>query len=109
MTDSYYKPEDLNRFGEVGRHGPHLYQAFDQWYQSVFAEGALSRKAKALMALAVAHAIQCPYCIDAWAVGSKSAGATLEEITEAVHVAAAIRGGASLIHGLQALDAIERE
>lgn len=109
MTDSYYKPEDLQRFGEVGRHSPHLYKAFDQWYQSVFAEGALSKKTKALIALAVAHAVQCPYCIDAWAQGSKSAGATPEEITEAVHVAAAIRGGASLIHGLQALDALERE
>ena len=56
---------------------------------------------KSLIALAVAHAIQCPYCIDAYTKGSLESGADLEQMTEAVHVATAIRGGASLVHGLQ--------
>ena len=51
--------------------------------------------------MAVAHAIQCPYCIDAYTKGSLESGADLEQMTEAVHVATAIRGGASLVHGLQ--------
>jgi alkylhydroperoxidase/carboxymuconolactone decarboxylase family protein YurZ len=45
--------------------------------------------------------VQCPYCIDAYTTGSLEKGATPEQMTEAVHVAAAIRGGASLVHGVQ--------
>jgi len=54
-----------------------------------------------LIALAVAHAVQCPYCIDAYTKASLEKGSDPEQMTEAVHVAAAIRGGASLVHGMQ--------
>ena len=74
---------------------------FPHWYGAVFAEGALSEREKALIALAVAHAVQCPYCIDAYTQASLEKGANLEQMTEAVHVASAIRGGASLVHGVQ--------
>ena len=57
--------------------------------------------ATALIALAVAHAVQCPYCIDAYTKTCLEKGSNLEQMTEAVHVAAAIRGGATLVHGLQ--------
>jgi 4-carboxymuconolactone decarboxylase len=67
--------------------------------------GALSVREKALIALAVAHAVHCPYCIDAYTRGSLEAGSNLEEMTEAIHVASAIRGGATLIHGIQAANA----
>ena len=67
-------------------------------------EGALSRREKALIALAVAHTVQCPYCIDAYTKGSLEAGADLDQMTEAVHVAAAIKGGAALVHGVQMLE-----
>ena len=107
--ESYYDPEDLGRFGEVGEHKPELYEAFNRWYQDTMAEGTLPKKTKALIAMAVAHAVQCPYCIDAWAVGARNSGATMDEITEAMHVASAIRGGASLVHGVQAINAMERE
>jgi 4-carboxymuconolactone decarboxylase len=70
-------------------------------YGAVFAEGALTAREKALIALGVAHAVQCPYCIDAYTQDTLSKGCDLEQITEAVHVAAAIRGGASLVHGVQ--------
>ena len=59
------------------------------------------------IALAVAHAVQCPYCIDAYTQESLAKGSDLEQMTEAVHVACAIRGGASLVHGLQMLDGVE--
>jgi len=52
----------------------------------------------------VAHAVQCPYCIDAHSSDYLQKGADLEQMTEAVHVATAIRGGASLVHGVQMLD-----
>ena len=80
---------------------PELWKKFSDWYGAVFAAGALSEREKALIALAVAHAVQCPYCIDAYTQESLAKGADLEQMTEAVHVASAIRGGASLVHGVQ--------
>lgn len=97
----YYHQEDLERFGDVGNHAPELWKKFSDWYGAVFAEGALSEREKCLIALAVAHAVQCPYCIDAYTQASLEKGSNLEQMTEAVHIASAIRGGASLIHGLQ--------
>ncbi len=97
----YYEERDLERFGEIGKYCPDLWERFMSYYQGVMAAGALTVREKALMALAVAHAVQCPYCIDAYTRGSLEAGSNLEEMTEAIHVAAAIRGGAALIHGLQ--------
>ncbi|MEL7363513.1 MAG: arsenosugar biosynthesis-associated peroxidase-like protein, partial [Bacteroidota bacterium] len=72
----------------------------------VFEDGALTAREKALIALAVAHAVQCPYCIDAYTSESMEKGADLEQMTEAVHVACAIRGGASLVHGVQMLNQV---
>jgi alkylhydroperoxidase/carboxymuconolactone decarboxylase family protein len=99
--DHYYDAKDLARFSEVGKDAPELWDKFQAWYSAVFAEGALTEREKALIALAVAHAVQCPYCIDAYTSGSLEKGATPEQMTEAVHVAAAIRAGASLVHGVQ--------
>ncbi|MBX3272850.1 MAG: arsenosugar biosynthesis-associated peroxidase-like protein [Sandaracinaceae bacterium] len=102
MTHShYYDPDDLSRFGEIGAHAPELAKKFFEWYGAVFADGALTAREKSLVALGVAHAIQCPYCIDAYSKDCLRKGADVEQMTEAVHVAAAIRGGASLVHGIQ--------
>ncbi len=73
----------------------------------MFAEGALTQREKSLIALAVAHAVQCPYCIDAYAKDAFEKGSNLDEMTGAVHVAAAIRGGASLVHGVQMLNHVD--
>ena len=105
--DSYYKSEHLPRFGDISQGNPELAEKFFAYYQAVFAEGALSAREKALIALAVSHAVQCPYCIDAYSKACLQQGSDLEQMTEAVHVATAIRGGASLIHGLQMLDRVE--
>ena len=104
----YYDHQDLARFADVGKDSPELWAKFQDWYSAVFAEGALSEREKALIALAVSHAIQCPYCIDAYTTGSLEKGATPDQMTEAVHVAAAIRGGASLVHGVQMRNRLER-
>ena len=101
---TYYNPEHLPRFAEIGEGGKALADKFFDYYNSVFEDGALTQREKALIALAVAHAVQCPYCIDAYTQAGLEKGADLEQMTEAVHVATAIRGGASLIHGLQMLD-----
>ena len=96
----YYHSHDLGRFAEISRGSPALAEKFFDWYGAVFAEGALTAREKSLIALAVAHAVQCPYCIDAYTTDALEKGSNLDEMTEAVHVAAAIRGGASLVHGL---------
>lgn len=98
---SYYDPADLAKFGDIGKDAPELAGKFFDYYGAVFAEGALTEREKALIGLAVAHAVQCPYCIDAYTRSSLEKGSNLEEMTEAVHVASAVRGGAALVHGVQ--------
>jgi len=99
--ETYYDPHDLPKFEEMGKEAPDLGKKFFDYYNAVFAEGALTEREKSLIALAVAHAIQCPYCIDAYTQACLEKGSSVKEMTEAVHVTTAIRGGASLIHGLQ--------
>ena len=106
--DTYYHPKDLAKFGDMGKEAPELWQKFLEWYNAVFADGALSEREKALIALAVAHAVQCPYCIDAYTTASLEKGSTPEQMPEAVHVAAAIRGGASLVHGVQMRNHVDK-
>ncbi len=99
--DTYYRPEDLARFEDMGKDAPELAKKFFDYYQAVFAEGELSEREKCLIALAVAHTVQCPYCIDAYTRACLEKGSSVGEMTEAIHVATAIRGGASLVHGVQ--------
>ena len=106
--DSYYDPADLKRFHEIGEHAPELGEKFFEWYGSVFQDGALTSREKSLIALGVAHAVQCPYCIDAYSGKCLESGSDLEQMTEAVHVAAAIRGGACLVHGVQMQEHVTR-
>lgn len=101
MHDHYYDPKDLARFGEMGKNAAELGKKFFDWYGAVFQDGALTAREKSLIALAVAHSVQCPYCIDAYSKDALEKGADLDQMTEAVHVAAAIRGGSSLVHGVQ--------
>lgn len=99
--DGYYEPKDLDKFEEIGNEAPELAKKFFDYYSAVFAEGELTEREKALIALAVAHAVQCPYCIDAYTRACLEKGSNPAEMTEALHVAAAIRGGATLVHGVQ--------
>ena len=99
--ETYYKPEDLLKFEEIGREAPDLGKKFFDYYNAVFAEGELTEREKALIALAVAHTVQCPYCIDAFSRTCLEKGSNMGEMTEAIHVVTAIRGGASLVHGIQ--------
>ncbi|MCJ7808917.1 MAG: arsenosugar biosynthesis-associated peroxidase-like protein [Desulfobulbaceae bacterium] len=100
IMETYYKPEDLSKFPDIGQQAPELARKFFDYYNAVFAEGALTEREKSLIALAVAHAVQCPYCIDAFTQACLEKGSNVAEMTEAVHVVTAIRGGASLVHGV---------
>ncbi len=106
--EHHYDANDLDRFAEIGEAAPDLARKFFDYYGAVFAEGALSEREKALIGLAVAHSIQCPYCIDAYSTKCLEKGSNIEQMTEAVHVATAIRGGASLVHGVQMRGHVKR-
>lgn len=107
--ETYYKPEDLKKFGEITEWQKKLGDKFFEYYGAVFEEGALTAREKSLIALAVAHAIQCPYCIDAYTSDLLKKGVDEEQMMEAVHVAGAIRGGASLVHGVQMMNQVKEK
>ncbi len=107
MSD-YYNDADLARFGEVGESCPDLFKKFMAWYQASLEPGVLTKREKVLIGLAVAHTAQCPYCIDAYTKSCLEEGMGIEHITEAVHVASAIKGGATLIHAIQAKNAADK-
>jgi alkylhydroperoxidase/carboxymuconolactone decarboxylase family protein len=108
MDQTYYNPKDLKKFGNITEWNEELGNKFFDYYNSVFAEGALTAREKSLIALAVAHTIQCPYCIDAYTSDGLSRGIDKKEMIEALHVAGAIRGGASLVHGVQMMNKVEK-
>lgn len=107
MSKTYYNAEDLGKFGNIAEFQPELAKKFFDYYGEVFKEGELSEREKSLIALAVSHAIQCPYCIDAYSTDGLEKGATQGQMMEAIHVAAAIRGGASLVHGVQMMNKVK--
>jgi len=85
---------------------PETHKAFDEFSHSVFADGALSATIKQVIAVAVAHVTQCPYCIRGHTHLARRAGATDAEIMEAIWVAAEMRAGAAFAHATIALDAL---
>ncbi|MDR2180503.1 MAG: arsenosugar biosynthesis-associated peroxidase-like protein [Synergistaceae bacterium] len=105
---TYYEADDLPKFGTMGEEAPQLWEKFMSYYGAVFAEGALTAREKSLIALAVAEAVQCPYCIDSYTQDCLTKGITEAQMTEATHVAAAIRGGATLAHGLQMKNVVKK-
>lgn len=108
MEKTYYNPADLKKFGKISDWNQDLGDKFFEYYGKVFEEGALSAREKSLIALAVSHSIQCPYCIDAYTGDGLQRGITKEEMIEALHVAGAIRGGASLVHGVQMMNKVNK-
>lgn len=102
MSDkTYMDPQNLKDFGKITELQEPMGKKFFDYYGEVFKEGALTQREKALIALAVAHTVQCPYCIDAYTSGCLEKGADEEQMMEAVHVAAAIRSGSSLVYSVQ--------
>ncbi len=109
MADYFYHVENINKLGKLQELKPDLFQAFRDFNGKVFTEGALSVRVKELIAVATAHITQCPYCIASHVKKAKKAGATDEEIAEAIFVAMALRAGGSFAHGTVAVDALEGE
>src|SRR5512142_761218 len=100
----YHDSDDLKALGEFKQLAPTEFSAFVNFDKIVGREGgAIPRKYRELIAIAVACTTQCPYCIEAHAKGAKTAGASREEITEASLLAAALRAGGGATHGAMAL------
>lgn len=104
MGNNYYDSKDLKKFGQIAEWSEELGKKFFDYYEQVFEEGKLSAREKSLIALAVAHTEQCPYCIDAYTQDAIQRGITKEEMMEALHVGAAIKSGATLVHGVQMMN-----
>lgn len=88
---------------------PEIQKAFDVFSQQVFADGALPSKTKQLIAVAVAHVTQCPYCIEGHTKAARRDGATPEQIMEAIWVAAEMRAGGAYAHSTVSLSALNEE
>ena len=105
MTEgAYYNKEDLKKFGNITEWQKELGDKFFDYYHATFKEGNLTAREKSIIALAVAHAIQCPYCIDTYTGDCLEKGVEEEQMMEAIHVTAAIKAGAALVHGVQMME-----
>jgi len=108
MTE-YFKSSDLDKFneGKLGDLDKENWDNFLNYYANIMGEGKLAVRTKALIALSVAHAEKCPYCIDAYTKKCLDLGISKEEMMEAVHVASAMQAGITLATSVQMKNIID--
>jgi len=109
MPDRMFPPVTRETYQERSALAPEVNTAFREFSEEVFAEGALSEQTKQLMAVAVGHVTQCPYCIRGHTQGAQDAGATREEIAEAIWVAVTLRADSVTGHIDQAFEDLSEE
>jgi AhpD family alkylhydroperoxidase len=109
MSDALYPKPTRELAARRAELAPATHDAFQAFSQQVFADGALPEKTKQLIAVAVAHVTQCPYCIRGHTRLAQRKGASEQEIMEAIWVAAEMRAGGAYAHSVIALDAIGAE
>ncbi len=107
MSESVYPPSSPEIARKRRELAPGIQAAFDAFSQKVFADGALPAKTKQLIAVAVAHVTQCPYCIRGHTKAALRDGATPQELMEAIWVAAEMRAGGAYAHTAVSLTAME--
>jgi AhpD family alkylhydroperoxidase len=108
MSETLY-PSSTGALAEAHKRlAPEQHDAFQTFSRKVFADGALATKTKQLIAVAVAHVTQCPYCIRGHTKAAMREGATREELMEAIWVAAEMRAGAAYAHSALALDEMKK-
>ena len=107
MTDLY--PQSSRTLSDLRKQlAPDIHDAFEALSKRVFAEGALPAKTKQLIAVAVAHVTQCPYCICGHTKAALRQGASKEELMEAIWVAAEMRAGGAFAHSILAIEEMEK-
>lgn len=97
-----YSKDNLAKLKAIGGEAPDAMKAFQSFSTEAFKDGALSAKQKEIIAVAVAIAKECPYCMDIHAKSARDAGATEKELAEAALIAAAIGAGAAMTHATHA-------
>ena len=108
MSEAVYPPSSPHLAQKRRDLAPETEAAFRAFSQKVFADGALSAKMKQIIAVAVAHVTQCPYCIKGHTKAALRHGASEEELMEAIWVAAEMRAGGAYAHSVLALSEIEK-
>jgi len=106
MTETVYHPITPAAFARRKELAPGVHEAFEAFSRTVFADGALPETTKQLIAVAVAHVTQCPYCIKGHTRLARRTGASPQQIMEAIWVAAEMRAGGAYAHSTLALDAL---
>lgn len=109
MPNNFYDKTNAQHFSKIKDLAPEQLQAFHDFNEAVFEEGALSKKEKEIVAVAVAHVTQCPYCIDSHTKKAKREGATLKELVEAAFVVAGIEAGGAVTHSTHIPNALDTE
>jgi AhpD family alkylhydroperoxidase len=109
MSESLYPPSSPEIAHKRRELAPDIQAAFDEFSRKVFADGALPAKTKQLIAVAVAHVTQCPYCIRGHTRAALRHGASPQELMEAIWVAAEMRAGGAYAHTAISLTTIEEE
>ena len=109
MTESLYPAPSRELSAKRRALAPETEKAFQAFSRQVFTEGALSAKMKQLIAVAVAHVTQCPYCISGHTKAALRHGASEQELMEAIWVASEMRAGAAFAHATLALATMEEE
>lgn len=99
-----YDMNNLRKLKKFGELAPAAWEGFLAFDKAALADGAIPAKTKELIAVAVAVTTQCPYCIDIHNKRAKTAGCTEAEIAEAVLVAAALRAGGAITHGMHCFE-----
>lgn len=109
MADTMYPPLARDLVQKRRDLTPGTHAAFEAFSREVFSEGALSGKMKQIIAVAVAHVTQCPYCVKGHTKATRRSGATQEELMEAIWVAAEMRAGGAYAHSALAIAAFEEQ
>jgi AhpD family alkylhydroperoxidase len=109
MTNSLYQKENLKNLNQLKNLAPEQMQAFSEFNTAVLKEGVLTRKEKEIIAVAIAHVTECPYCIDSHTRNAKAEGASLEELVEAVFVVAGVEAGGAVTHSTHMHNALDSE
>ncbi|WP_020006950.1 carboxymuconolactone decarboxylase family protein [Salinicoccus albus] len=107
--DSLYQKSNLERLPEMSKLAPDAFKKFNAFDQAAVADGVVPQKTKELIAVASAHVTGCPYCIDIHVNNAKKLEVSKEEISEAIMVAAALKAGSAMAHGVNALQAYDGE
>jgi len=107
MKEQYYGKKDIEKAAKLYTLKPELMKAFLDLDAKIFVDGSLDKRTKELIAVACAHITQCPYCIEGHVKGAKKAGASDEQIAEAIFVSVAMKAGSSLAHSCIAMETLE--